>query len=172
MIVRYWRILWRLVRIMFVPTKPPKTFNSALNTFISLINANPKETRESLINIKTPQEFATVLHSGLGKTIRNNWNLWVPDSPLAEDFRLNWHITHADDMSAIIMMCAWQRLNNQITTPEFFADQFVRYWASASEDDSSPTVLDIPIKSPPGETPKEILYTFEELEAKYGAKIN
>ena len=50
-------------------------------------------------------------HFGLGLWMRNNWGLWS-DSPLARHFN-QMGIFHADDMSAIIMLSHYRRLNGK-----------------------------------------------------------
>jgi hypothetical protein len=51
------------------------------------------------------------LHHGLGRWIRNNWDLWQ-GGPLAEYFKtLGLH--HPDDMSGLIIESFWHHLRNE-----------------------------------------------------------
>lgn len=51
-------------------------------------------------------------HLNIGQILRNEFSLWNPESDLAVFFQ-GWGITHADDMSAIILRVYHRKLNGR-----------------------------------------------------------
>jgi len=74
----------------------PETFSEAIQWLHSHISERDKEW------IKEEGQQAVVSsHHGLGRKLRNDWELWG-DSPLANDLR-RIGFTHADDMCEAIL---------------------------------------------------------------------
>ncbi len=65
-------------------------------------------------------------HSNLGRRIRNNWGLWG-ESRLAQFFH-KMGITHADDISAIILDTFWCHLNKKDFQLEKRIKYYREYW--------------------------------------------
>ena len=80
----------------------PQTIEEAVNLLIDLLTEGQ---REDLKN--TPEEELSSYHFGLGMLIRNNFGLWkgnlieYGDTP--------------DDLSAVIVKKAWEKLNETPT---------------------------------------------------------
>lgn len=45
-------------------------------------------------------------HSTVGRDLRNRWNLWF-DGPLVSWFHTELDLTHADDMSSVLLSALW-----------------------------------------------------------------
>jgi hypothetical protein len=97
----------------------------APDTLDECIAALPKVMgkTDTLIFKNTPEDqIPFSYHDGLGRWIRNKWGLWQ-NSRLAGEFK-NMGITHADDMSGIILR-AWHRsLNNKPVEPQKLAQLY------------------------------------------------
>lgn len=65
-------------------------------------------------------------HMGLGKQLRNHWGLWA-GSELAVWFK-DIGITHADDMSGIILLSFHRRLNDKPILLEEQVQHYQAYW--------------------------------------------
>jgi hypothetical protein len=87
--------------------KTPDNLDECLEALPKLLGKT-----DTAIFKNTPEnEIPFRYHSGLGRWIRNQWGLWQ-SSRLAVHFK-SMGITHADDMSGIILH-AWHRtLNNK-----------------------------------------------------------
>lgn len=106
----------------------PYGFEMAVHLLYSMVKSMNRENREYLINQKTPQLFATCLHHNIGRTMRNNWGLWEDKNQLRNHMYKRFGIDHPDDISSVISMCTWQKLNNKPMTPSIFADSCIKYW--------------------------------------------
>jgi hypothetical protein len=111
----------------------PETFEQAMIGVTAIMNTLPEKARERLLRLKTPEDFATALHHGLGQSLRNNWKLWQVGSPLVKHFNDRFGVSHADDISGIVLMCYHQQFNNQPITPEEFAKGYKAYWKTQME---------------------------------------
>lgn len=67
-------------------------------------------------------------HFGLGMYIRNAWSLWNPDTLIVKWFEGKYGLTHADDISGIILDCVWQDIKNQPRRDEQLAKDNKIYW--------------------------------------------
>lgn len=75
-----------------------------------------------------PEEaFVVGMHSSFGRWIRNTWGLWDPESALSKHFA-KMGITHADDMSGIIMTCAYREMYQREWRLKEQVDQYKKYW--------------------------------------------
>jgi len=70
-------------------------------------------------------------HFGLGMWMRNNWGLWG-GSELSKWFRSR-GITHADDMSGIILDSFWRHLNDKPIDLEKQIQGYKAYWNEQKE---------------------------------------
>jgi hypothetical protein len=114
----------------------PTTFEEAVSGMTHIISVMREEDKDYLINQKTAELFAASLHHNIGRSIRNNWMLWDKTSPLVRHFEIRYGVTHADDISGIVIMCTWQFLNSQPMTPEKYAKSCIDYWKKISKIES------------------------------------
>jgi hypothetical protein len=106
----------------------PFTFEEAVERFSRMINGLRSSDRDYLVHQKSPQLFATCLHNNLGRQIRNEWGLWNPDHDLYIHMSKRFGLKHADDLSSLILMCTYQRMNHLPMTPMDFAEDCKEYW--------------------------------------------
>ncbi len=66
-------------------------------------------------------------HFQLGMSLRNDWSLWEKDMPLVKWFNER-GITHADDMSAIILTSIWRRVRGVDLDLEGQIKSYQDYW--------------------------------------------
>ena len=81
------------------PDYVPDTINKAAEALVQALSKDEIEW----ITKTTPAD----MHHSLGRYIRNEWSLWEPDTPLANDYQKTFHLfPHADDMSGMIITTA------------------------------------------------------------------
>ena len=73
------------------------------------------------------EEVNAVAHHGLGRMLRNDWKLWQVGSIMYEWFAEK-GITHADDMSGIIITSWHRQLNNLPIKLEDQIKFYQDYW--------------------------------------------
>lgn len=108
--------------------KPPATFLEAVDRFKTIIENFEPDDRNFLLGVENAPTFTSYIHHGVGRWIRNNWNLWEQDSPLLNVIFKEFGIRHADDVSSLIAMCAWQKMKGEEITPVEWAKGFKEYW--------------------------------------------
>ncbi len=78
---------------------------------------------------KMPEETAMGrTHMGLGMAIRNGWGLWDQKSVLARHFKERFGLTHADDMSGVILTSYHRYLNKKPLKLEEQAQYYLDWW--------------------------------------------
>jgi len=75
-----------------------------------------------------PKEKLCRFHHGLGRWIRNNWELWK-GGPMTKYFN-ELGIHHADDMSGIIIESFWHHLKNEPLDLDNQIKYYQEFWAS------------------------------------------
>lgn len=88
------------------------------------------------IKSKMPSDFVEFVkkstpsgvHFGLGMQIRNDWSLWDIENPLVKWFDKEYGITHADDISGLILDCVWQDIKGLPRRDREQAAKTKRYW--------------------------------------------
>lgn len=92
----------------------------------------------TLETLSRSESYMCIYHHGFGVWLRNNWGLWG-ETRLVEYFnRLG--ITHADDMSSIILVSYWRKLHN---VPLDLSDQikmYQEYWKVVMTSDLPITI--------------------------------
>ena len=73
------------------------------------------------------EDQIAIFHHTLGDEIRENWSLDLKDTPLYTCFKLI-GITHPDDMSTIIMTCAYRQFNKKPVNMTEQVDKIKAYW--------------------------------------------
>ena len=103
-------------------TPPPTNLEEA----VSLIVARMDEEDLAFAATHAPYE----VHHGFGTYIRNTWQLWHEESTLAQWFRNNLGLGHADDMSGIILECVWREIKKQPWDVPGQVQVYKDYWQS------------------------------------------
>jgi hypothetical protein len=89
-------------------------------------------SKDDLNDYKTgdEQKATTELHSGTGRSIRNNWKLWAGTSEISKYFK-DLGIHHPDDMSSIILTSLHRKLNDKPIELEKQIQYYKNYWAES-----------------------------------------
>jgi hypothetical protein len=74
------------------------------------------------------------MHFGIGMWLRNNWSLWQPETNLAQWFRQNLGLGHADDMSGIILDSLWRRVRGEPIDLDGQVKFYKDYWKKQKID--------------------------------------
>jgi hypothetical protein len=85
-----------------------------------------------LETLNRPEEDMCMLHHGTGMWLRNNWGLWQ-GSRLANYFN-SIGITHADDMSGIILDSYWRTLHDEPLDIEGQVKFYQDFWAKSLQE--------------------------------------
>lgn len=120
----------------------PNTLEDAVDDFITYFGT---EKDMGVIADYTHDKFMAYAHHGAGQFIRNNWYLWWYEGheaatwpktqpPLNKYFN-ELGITHADDMSSIIISCAYRQIHSQSFEIEKLVDRFKAYWKKQGFED-------------------------------------
>lgn len=96
---RYWQERRREDRN--VPVTLEQASRRAMEIMLEQAEWNPLNTAQ------TAWQLAAITHSNLGRWMRNNWGLWSRNSKLYADIHGRFGLTHADDMSGLILLGAW-----------------------------------------------------------------
>jgi hypothetical protein len=63
----------------------------------------------------------------MGGWLRNTWKFWEKEGPLYEWF-VDYGITHADDMSGIVLLSYWRHKNGKSQDVEGQVQHYLDYW--------------------------------------------
>jgi hypothetical protein len=103
----------------------PETISEAVDYLFKLI----PNKEIAIIRRTTEEEFSTNAISTLGHLMKEEWKLYSEESPLGLFFMKN-EIFNPDEMSEIILICFWRRVNGQdMNIDRLFLDR-MRYWDS------------------------------------------
>lgn len=103
--------------------------------------------KEHLDSIKEMDErtFLANTHSGAGRFIRNNWNLWwypdnehITEKPELVDYFHSIDIYHADDMSGIIFLSFHRHLNGVDLNIPAQVERYKSHWRNYGYADGIP----------------------------------
>jgi hypothetical protein len=75
---------------------------------------------------RTEKDATINHHHGFGRWMRNNWGLWT-ESTLQKWF-IERGVSHADDMSGIILRSFWRFLNNEPIKLDEQIQHYQDYW--------------------------------------------
>lgn len=125
----------------------PEDLEQAIETFLAYYQLAPDYHK--LIG-KDEDHFLTTAHHGAGQFIRNNWFLWWHENhpydtwPISKPPIVKWfndkEIAHADDMSSIIMVCAWRDINNKPRDLEGQIKEYKKFWKQHGFKDGIPPI--------------------------------
>lgn len=83
------------------------------------------------------------VHFTFGMNLRNDWSLWDKDNPLVKGFWEVYGIEHADDISGIILDCAWRDILGEKRRERQIAKENKEYWRLLKEAEENKTDLSI-----------------------------
>ncbi len=104
--------------IIYDPT--PTTWEDAIFRICSNLNDEEKK-------VLSENSYAAFHHS-LGTNLRNNWKMWDDTSDLYNSFKDGLGLTHADDMSGIILRSAAATAKGEPLRTKEWADEYLEYW--------------------------------------------
>lgn len=95
-----------------------------LEEAVQLLKDSFDEKELKVVKSLTP----TKLHMSVGQFIRNQWSLWDVDNRLPQWFLKEYGVSHADDISGIILECLVADLNNRPRQDKTLAKEFIEHW--------------------------------------------
>jgi hypothetical protein len=104
------------------PDIVPATLDEALEIILSRMPEQDRLYLEGCEKDPSPR-----FHFQLGMSLRNDWSLWEKGMPLVKWFNER-GITHADDMSAIILTSIWSRARGVDLDLEGQIKSYQDYW--------------------------------------------
>jgi hypothetical protein len=107
----------------------------------------------AMLKAKIPSDFvefvkrtnSSAVHFGLGMQIRNDWSLWDIENPLVKWFEKEYNITHADDISGIILDCLWQDIKGLPRRDRIQAENTNKYWEALKKAEEEGTNISLHI---------------------------
>ena len=83
-------------------------------------------------------QFVVSTHHGLGRFIRNNWDLWSDkESKLVQWFKER-NIVHPDDISGIIFTSLYRKVNGLPINIQDQIDHYLEFWKMQGYADGIP----------------------------------
>lgn len=98
---------------------------SVSEAFQMFLKALTDEEKKALKEVE--EEDISVFHHSWGQDIRNDWSMWEKDTPLVKSFNVM-GISHADDMSGIILKSAHRQLNKKPIKLNEQVKEYQDYW--------------------------------------------
>jgi hypothetical protein len=98
--------------------KVPVNIDESIEMFINTLT-----TTEKAEFSKVREDEVSLFHHTWGTVLRNEWSLWENETILPKEFR-KIGISHADDMSGIILTSAYRKLNKK---PIKIKEQVAKY---------------------------------------------
>ena len=77
---------------------------------------------------ESPEENLCLFHNGLGRAIRNKWDLWNKESSLREFFDIAYDLQHPDDISGVVIHTYWRKLNNKPLDLMELVSEYKEFW--------------------------------------------
>lgn len=102
------------------PDKVPTNLEEA----VTLLQEAFDDKEKSVMKLMT----STKLHLSVGQYIRNEWSLWNTDNILTRWFVKEYGVSHADDVSAIILECLVADLKGVPRRDKELAKEFIEHW--------------------------------------------
>jgi len=91
-------------------------------------------TAEDIKEIQRPTSVSSQCHFTGGMMLRNEWSLWEKDTILVRWFQGRYGITHADDISGIILECLWNDVRGEPRRDKELAEHFKKHWKEQGEN--------------------------------------
>ena len=99
----------------------PSSLDHAVDIIVAGLSADDVEFFET--------ESTTRAHHEGGRFLRNTWSLWDKESHLVQWFRTHLGISHADDISSVILVAVQARVIGIKFYPTPMLDRFREHWA-------------------------------------------
>lgn len=130
---------------MFDEDYVPSTIEAAINEMYSIFT--DEEVQFLRVSSIPFERIHTRFMMKYGMAMRNAWSLWERGTPLKEDAKRLYQISHADDISSLIMAGALARMRciNFATFLPWWCERFHNHWAKAgltSLEAGEPNVTD------------------------------
>lgn len=109
----------------------PVDLEDAINEITKIAKENNWYNEASKMSEKS---FIGNSHMGIGMWLRNNWKLWH-GSPIATWFN-NIGITHADDMSGIILTSFHRKANSIDINLDAQVKKYLDFWKKSNQEDN------------------------------------
>ena len=103
---------------------PPDTLEEAIQRVTALIKADADESLWQ----ETEESFLSTLHHALGQHIRNYWGLWSQDSGLYKELSGRFMLSHADDLSGLVLTAVYRRYHDLSLNLEKEAARYHKHW--------------------------------------------
>lgn len=100
----------------------PSTVAEALQMFLKALTDEEKKALEEI-----GEDDISLFHHTWGQDMRNDWSMLEKNTPLVNSFNVI-GISHADDMSGIILRSAHRQLNKKPIKLNEQVKQFQEYW--------------------------------------------
>ncbi|KKN37358.1 hypothetical protein LCGC14_0764190 [marine sediment metagenome] len=101
----------------------PKTLDEAIQKLDELFSQKEKDFITS-----SPESVMIQYHHSTGRWIRNNWGLWAKEDNELKQWFKKLDITHADDMSGIILKSYWRFKNDKTLSLKDQTQVYKDYW--------------------------------------------
>lgn len=141
----------------------PRTLEEAIDAVIMAMDSTLESDRKYLMDAGTSHDFAAILHHSFGRFMRNKWKLWDKESVLYKDINGRFGLTHGDDLSGLILQCAWDKIKGNRHQPQVYADSYKSYWAVIEAEKRHADSLRGPIGR--GASEDEIEVSVEQLKS-------
>lgn len=109
----------------------PTNLDEAIQLVIDDIMSDV-ESRDYILS-SSENDFLCNAHHSYGQHIRNTWRLWTKEPPLVKWFNEK-GIYHADDMSGIILVSTYRKLNSKEIDLENQIIHYREYWNKVDPD--------------------------------------
>lgn len=116
----------------------PETIDQAVELLERHLRNSSAELAIVLKN--SEREFVEVVSAAPSRWIRNEWSLWDPCSPLAERFQFQ-GITHPDDMTRIIFILVWRKINGWPDGFDNLVEGTKQYWRELGIPSGMPKIV-------------------------------
>ncbi len=107
----------------------PETLEVAVDIVAARIRAEAPMLTVCL-DAPSAEDFSASVHHGLGRTYRNRWEMWSPESPLMIAAKRTHGLEHADDVSGLVIQAAAARIRQHPFDSHGYVTQCRRHWAS------------------------------------------
>lgn len=110
---------------------------SNLNEAVSLIRGSLSSL--DVVDMQKENFNPTQLHDTFGRYLRNSWSLWEDNTPIKNWFMSEYGISHADDISSIILDCLWRDIKGEPRQDKEMGENFKKYWKKMEESNDTIT---------------------------------
>lgn len=110
----------------------PKDIDDAIEI---LVSAATTEDKVSIREAESVGAIMGVTHHSFGMALRNHWKLWFRDTPAVEVTEKKYGVSHADDVSGLIMQGFFAKVRGETFDFEAEAAGYRAHWAAMKAGD-------------------------------------